>query len=205
MAGTTPAVALPPPGALASFYRFTVEQYHRMIETGVLTEDDRVELLEGWIYNKLPHNPPHPATITRVARRLSRVLPEDWLVRIQSPITTTDSELEPDLAVVSGPEEVYFSRHPGPADVGLLIEVADTTLELARGEKRRLYARARIAEYWIVNIPESQVEVYTSPRAGKEPTYRRRRDHGREEAIRLTLGGQEIASIAAGELLPPAG
>src|SRR5690242_8549294 len=115
---------LPPP-----LYRFTVKQYQRMIETGVLTENDRVELLEGWIVDKMPHNPPHDGTINRINRRLLPLLPEGWLLRVQSAITLTRSEPEPDLAIVRGPEEIYFKRHPMPRDIALLIEVADTTLQ----------------------------------------------------------------------------
>src|SRR5438094_10056194 len=101
-------------------YRFTVKQYHRMIETGILTGNDRVELLEGWIVPKMPHNPPHDGTITRVTRRLMSVLPDEWLLRVQSAITLQRSEPEPDFAVVRGPEEVYFRRHSSPRDSALL-------------------------------------------------------------------------------------
>src|SRR5438128_3370052 len=92
--------------------RFTVDEYHRMIQAGVLTENDRVELLEGWIVPKMPHNPPHDGTISLVLRRLCTSLPDDWIVRAQSAITLPDSETEPDLAVVRGPESRYLSRHP---------------------------------------------------------------------------------------------
>jgi hypothetical protein len=188
---------------VAPVYRFTVAQYHRMTEAGVLTEDDRVELLEGWIVHKMPHNPPHDATITRIQRRLTRILPDEWLLRIQCAITTPDSEPEPDLAVVQGPEEVYFARHPGPGDIALLIEVADTTIEQDRGEKRRLYARARIAAYWIVNLPESKIEVYTSPRAGKSPAYRQQQDYGLADSLPLSVAGRVLAHLPVAELLPP--
>src|SRR5438309_2736413 len=97
---------------LVPIYRLTVQQYHRMIEAGVLDEDDPVELLEGWMVAKMPRNPPHDGTITRMQKRLEPELGEDWLIRIQSAITTRDSEPEPDLAVVSSPLEKYFARHP---------------------------------------------------------------------------------------------
>src|SRR5947209_138960 len=124
---------------LLPLYRFTVEQYHRMIEAGVFNGSERVELLEGWVIAKVVHNPPHDGTVTRIYRRLMRVLSEEWLVRVQCAITTRDSEPEPDLAVVRGPEEVYFSRHPTPQDIALLIEVAEATLDQDRREKSRLY------------------------------------------------------------------
>ena len=129
---TEPSVRIdlrqPPP-----VYRFTVTQYHRMIESGVLTENDRVELLEGRVVPKVPCNPPHDGTVTRIQRRLARLLPDEWLIRVQCALTTRDSEPEPDLTVVRGPEEVYFTRHPLPRDVGLLIEVADATLDPSTG------------------------------------------------------------------------
>src|SRR5262249_43084979 len=115
--------ANPPP-----VYRFSVEQYHRMIETGILTTNDRAELLQAWIAPKMPQNPPHAGTVTRIMRRLTPILSEEWLLRVQSAITLTGSEPEPDLAIVKGPEEVYFRRHPRPRDIGLLIEVADSSL-----------------------------------------------------------------------------
>jgi Uma2 family endonuclease len=199
------AVAAPPvaPPVAPALYRFTVEQYHRMGELGVLTENDRVELLEGWVVRKVTHNPPHDGTITRLNRRLMRLLPEAWLVRVQCTITTRDSEPEPDLAVVRGPEEAYFTRHPTAQDIALLIEVADASLDTDRGEKRRLYARARVREYWIVNIPEAQVEVYTQPRAGRAPAYRQQRVYRGDEAVPLVIDGQEIARLPARDLLPP--
>jgi hypothetical protein len=205
MASVAPAIEVQAAPRAPSLYRFTVAQYHRMIEAGILNENDRVELLEGWVLQKMAHNPPHDATITRINRRLTRLLPETWLVRIQSAVTTSDSEPEPDLAVVRGPEEVYFRRHPAPADIALLVEVADTTLDTDRGEKRRLYARARVSVYWIVNIPEAQVEVYAQPRGGRSPAYRRQHTCRGSDTVALTLDGEEIAQIPAQDLLPPPG
>jgi hypothetical protein len=203
MASVAPAIEVQVPPRARSFYRFTVEQYHRMIEIGILDENDRVELLEGWIICKMGHHPPHDGTIMLLQDRLMRVLPESWLVRIQSSVTTSDSEPEPDLAVVRGPVEVYFTRHPAASDIALLIEVADASVETDREEKRRIYARARIAVYWIANIPEAQVEVYTQPRAGRSPTYRQRHTYRRDDAVPLVIDGEEIARIPARELLPP--
>src|SRR5438552_2158980 len=88
-------VEMPP-----TLYRFTVKQYQRMIEIGILTEDDRVELLEGCIVDKMPHNPPHDGTINRINRRLIPILPDGWLLRVQSAITLARSEPEPDLVIV---------------------------------------------------------------------------------------------------------
>jgi hypothetical protein len=187
----------PPP-----VYRFTVHQYHRMIETGILTGNDRVELLEGWIVAKMPHNPPHDGTITRVMRRLMPVLPDEWLLRVQSAITLPRSEPEPDLAIVRGPEKTYFRRHPGPRDIALLIEVADSTLLYDRRSKGPIYAGARIPQYWILNLVETVLEVYTLPRAGRAAGYREQRTYGINESVPLVIDGCELEKIPVSELLP---
>src|SRR5437773_12510107 len=98
---------------------FTVDEYHRMIQTGIVADDEAVELLEGWITPKMPHNPPHDSTVGRTTRRLTAILPPGWIVRSQVPITTADSEPEPDAALVPGPDDLYDHRHPDPADVSL--------------------------------------------------------------------------------------
>jgi Uma2 family endonuclease len=192
----TLAAALPPP------YRFSIAQYHRMIESGILTANDRVELLDGWVVNKMPINPPHNSAITRINRHLVRLLPDEWLLQVQGGITLRDSEPEPDFAVVRGPEELYSRRKPGPRDVALAIEVADSTLLQNRREKGLLYAQARIPEYWIVNLVEKRLEVYTDPRAGRSPGYRQRRDYGLAESVPLVLAGREIAQIQVRDLFP---
>src|SRR5581483_6624782 len=106
-----------------------------------------------------------------------RFLPVEWGLHVQAAITLRDSEPEPDLTVVRGPEETYFTRHPGPRDIGLLIEVADSTLLNDRREKGPLHARFRIPVYWIVNINDRCIEVYSEPIGGKTARYRQRRDY----------------------------
>src|SRR5437868_1719456 len=123
----TQAANLPLLGTLAGFRRFSVDEYHRLTELGILTEDDNLELIEGYLVLKMARNPPHDGTIHRALKRLARVLPTGWDVRIQSAITLAESEPEPDLAVVRDDPAGYTTRHPGAADVGLVIEVADST------------------------------------------------------------------------------
>ncbi|MHB1423563.1 MAG: Uma2 family endonuclease [Gemmataceae bacterium] len=188
--------------AVRPLHRFSVAEYHRMIRTGILTEDHRVELLEGVIVDKMPHNPPHDGTITRIQRRLAQQISEDWLIRVRCAITLRDSEPEPDLALVKGPEEVYFARHPGPRDILLLIEVADTTLEGDRQVKGRMYARARIPVYWIINLNDRRVEVYTAPKGGKSPAYRRRIDYASDAKLSLAIEGEELGQVRVSDLLP---
>src|SRR5688572_3142360 len=110
------AVLTSPPPPPPPYQRpFTVDEYHRLIETGVLKEDDPVELLEGWIVFKMPRNPPHDTTIDTVQEALRQKLqPPAWRVRVQSAITTSDSEPEPDVVVAAGPPSRYLKRHAGP-------------------------------------------------------------------------------------------
>jgi Putative restriction endonuclease len=182
-------------------YRFTVKQYHRMIETGILTGDDQVELLEGWIVPKMPHNPPHDGTVWLVQTALLSRLPKGWILRVRSAITTTDSQPEPDLVIARGPGMRYFSSHPEPKEIALVIEVSDTTLDHDRTEKARMYARAHIPIYWIVNLPEERVEVYTEPRYGRRPSYRRREDFTPPLKLPLVIEGREVARIDLHEIL----
>ena len=182
--------------------RFTVDEYHRMAQAGVLTENDPVELLEGWIVAKLPHKPSHDATIDQTDEILRGRLPTGWRIRIQSAITTDDSEPVPDLAVVLGPANRYAANHPGPQDIAWLIEVADSSLAHDRDVKGRLYARAGIAAYWIINLVDLQVEVYSEPSGPTvNPGYRQHRTYRAGEVVPLVMGSQSVAVIAVRDLL----
>ncbi|MEG4170688.1 MULTISPECIES: Uma2 family endonuclease [unclassified Microcoleus] len=183
--------------------RLSIEQYHAIIQAGILTDDDSVELLEGWLVFKMPKNPPHRAT-TRLARTaLENILPAGWYVDSQEPITLSNSEPEPDIVVVRGDTRQYLDRHPGAEDIALIIEVSDTTLQRDRTVKKRIYARAGIAIYWIVNLIEGLVEVYSHPIAEVEqPDYSQRWDFGRSAVIPIIIEGIEIGAIAVDALLP---
>jgi Uma2 family endonuclease len=183
--------------------RFTVDEYHRMIQAGILTEDDAVELLEGLVVPKMPRNPTHDGTIEIVAEAVRCRLPAGWRVRGQSAITTMDSEPEPDVAVVPGSVRSHLQHHPGPQEIGLLIEVSDATLARDRNEKARMYARAGIVCYWIINLIDRQVEVHTDPTGpGPNPVYRQRQVYAGATSVPLVIGGQEVAQIPVSELLP---
>jgi Uma2 family endonuclease len=182
---------------------FSVAEYHQMIQACILTEEDAVELLEGCIVPKMARNPPHDGTIQIVDKVLSAHLPAGWVMRIQSAVTTSDSEPEPDLAIVRGDERSYLSRHPGPQDIGLVIEVAEATLTRDRLDKNRLYARSNIVCYWIVNIVDRQVEVFTKPSGpNPNPSYHQRQDYASADVVPLVLDGKEVARINVGSLLP---
>jgi Uma2 family endonuclease len=183
--------------------RFTVAEYHRMIETRILADDDPIELREGWIVPKMPHNAAHDGTIQKIHKRLGRRLPSGWDLRGQSAITTGDSEPEPDLAAVRGDETTYIHRKPQPADVGLAIEVAESSLNHDRNFKGRVYARAGIPHYWIVNLIDNCVEAYSDPdSAASPPAYRSRTDYRPGDQIALVLDGQTVATLPVADLLP---
>ncbi|HXG09570.1 MAG TPA: Uma2 family endonuclease [Gemmataceae bacterium] len=196
---TVPGVEYIPSDRL---YRLTVEQYHHMIEAGVLVEGAPVELLEGLLLTKMTKNPSHDVALDLTREALEELLPSGWRVRVQSAITTADSEPEPDLAVVVGPARRYLKAHPRPKEIALLVEVADASLFEDRGRKARIYARARIPVYWIVNVKESKVEVYTDPKGGKSPAYSQQHDYGIGESVPLIIEGEEIGRIPVKELLP---
>jgi hypothetical protein len=186
------------PGA----YRFSVDQYHRMIATGVFKEHDRVMLIEGRIVTKMTHNPLHDETVWRVQTRFLSLAPDGWIVRVQSAITTADSEPEPDVVIAKRQPRGYINSHPRSKDIALVVEVSDSTLAMDRKEQGRIYARARITVNWIVNLADRHVEVYTRPRGGRLPAYRRRQDYVAGNSVPLTVAGVEVAQISVGELLP---
>jgi hypothetical protein len=183
-------------------YRFTVEQYERMGQFGILKTNDRVELLEGWIVAKMTQNPPHNAAIDNAQELLRAILPAEWRVREQKAVRLADSEPEPDLVIVRGPLKQYAQRHPVGADIALAVEVADTSLEVDRQYKGRMYARARIPIYWIINLVESQVEVYTQPRGGKSPAYRSLEVFGLKDSVPLIVSGRRLGMVPVRDLIP---
>jgi len=183
--------------------RFTVDEYHRLIEIGLLTEDDPVELLDGWIVWKMPHNPPHDTALELTDEQIRPHLPADRRLRIQCPVTIGESEPEPDVAVVRGQPRDRQGRHPGPHDLDLLVEVADTTLTRDRNDKGRFYAAGSIMAYWIVNLVDRQIEVYSDPTGpGPNARYRQRQDYRPGDEVPLVIDGKEIARLPVAEFFP---
>lgn len=182
--------------------RISVPQYHRMIDSGVLTEDDPIELLEGWLVTKMPRDPLHDGCLLKLQNALFRSLPDEWLVRVQSAVTTKDSEPEPDLAVVSGPEEKYFEHHPRTSEVALIVEIANSSLEDDRLVKGRIYARAGFPVYWIVDLASRRIEEYTDPRRGKTPAYQVKTVHSATDRVNVNLFGEKVGAIRVGQIFP---
>ncbi len=186
--------------SLEGLWRLSVEQYHAMIQASILDEDDPVELLDGWLVTKMPKNPKHSPATQLGQEALARVLPPNWHVRGQEPVTLQDSEPEPDVVIARGTLRQYLDHHPGPHEVALIVEVADSSLQRDRMLKRRLYAAAEIPVYWVVNLLEACIEVFSDPSGPVEqPTYRHQQNYGASDTIPLVLDGVEIARIAVQE------
>ena len=194
---------LPPVLPDSPIWRFTVDEYHRMIETGVLDEDDRVELIEGFVVPKMANHPPHASTAQVVSDLLRDLRISGWCVRMQLPITLDDSEPEPDIAIALGKNRDYFGRHPGPRDLGMLIEVSLSSLKLDRKRKARMYARAGIPIYWVLDVDGKTVEVMTDPdMSSSSPHYLTSTIVGPPDRVPLVLNGQHVTDIPVAELLP---
>ncbi|MCI0459439.1 MAG: Uma2 family endonuclease [Gemmataceae bacterium] len=190
-------------GSDAAIARFSVARYQRMVECGILTADDKVELLENYVVLKMPRNPRHDSTIQRMLRPLLRVVPAGWDVRIQSAIALADSQPEPDFAFVRGSAADYENRHPGAGDVALVIEVADSSLLRDQRDKTRIYARGGIPGYWIVNLVDRRIEVYTQPSGPTAvPSYQSFQTYQPGDAIPLILDGNPVAALPVSDLLP---
>ena len=159
---------------------FTVDEYHQMAESGILTEDDRVELINGEIISMSPINSPHAGHVKRINALFTRLLGTQVIVSIQDPLAINDfSEPEPDVMLLKPQDSFYTDAHPQPSDVYLLVEVADSSIHIDREIKLPLYAQAQVTEVWIVNLTERQIEVYRSPSAGsyQEKTIAKRGQH----------------------------
>ncbi len=139
--------------------RYTVEEYEALIESGELTENDRVELIRGEIIEKMAINDRHVTCVDRLNRILNRMADDDLMTSIQNPIRLNDSQPEPDVAL----KRAAATGKPYPADILLLIEVAESSLEYDQQTKAPLYAENGIAEYWIVNLNDDCVEVHRDP------------------------------------------
>lgn len=146
--------------------QFTVSEYHRMVEAGILGEDDRVELIDGQIYVMSPIGSQHAACVDRLTRLFILAVHDRASVRVQNPILLTpDSEPEPDVALLTLREDAYAARHPRPNEVMLIVEVSGASLEFDQTTKLPLYAQAGIPEVWIVALQADQLHIYREPSA----------------------------------------
>jgi Uma2 family endonuclease len=190
----------PPFPSLSDLYRMTVDEYDRLADAGVLN-DRRVELIGGYLVRKMTTKPPHVWAVDAAREILERLVPEGWDLREEKPVRIPDfDEPEPDLVIVSGTRDDYINRHPGPSEVGLLVEVADSSLAQDRGPKRVAYARAGIPVYWIINLVERQVEVYSGPCLDDYPDCQIYRPG---DQVPVVIAGGEVGRIRVADILPP--
>jgi Uma2 family endonuclease len=166
--------------------RFTVDEYQRMGETGILAADEQVELIAGRIVVREPIGSRHAGTVDRLTRLWTSRLGERAIVRIQNPVrfAKDDSEVQPDVLLLRPRGDFYTTSHPVAADVLLLIEVADTTVRLERRVRLPLYARVGVREAWLCDLVSQRVEVHREPRGNR---YR---------AVRALARGESLASLA---------
>lgn len=184
--------------ALPSRHRFSVDEYHHMAAVGVLTPGDRVELLDGEVVHMNPIGSRHAACVRRIQRLFGDALRGQALVSVQSPVRLgPHSEPEPDVALLRFRDDDYADAHPGPADVFLLVEVADTTLAWDRRYKLPLYAASGVDEVWLVDLATGTVEISTGP-AG--PGYEKVRQTDRDGTV--TPQAFPSFSFAVSDLLP---
>jgi len=178
----------------------TVAQYEAMIASGLIGEDDPLELIGGKLVQKMPRNPPHRVGTRKTAKALERLVPPGWYVQVQEAIVCSDSKPEPDVAVVPAELEYDATRDPEAAECCLIVEVAESSLEWDRTTKRDVYAAARIPLYWILDLAGRQLEVYSDPAGGVYPAPRIVTD---TESVDVIIDGQVVGRIAVADLLPP--
>jgi Uma2 family endonuclease len=191
------------------------DQYERMISEGILGEDDAIELLDGYLVALdrgggpgMPPNPEHSSSTGRLNRRLTRALPDPWLVRCQDPVrlgpagvTGAGMEPQPDVFVIQGPEDRYAHRRPGPEDLRLIVEVSETSLASDRDYKQTRNATAGIPLYWIVNLVDRQLEVYSDPDPATGQ-YRSREILTEDQQVVLRWEGLTPITFAVKNFLP---
>jgi Uma2 family endonuclease len=193
--------AADPSLTLGDLYRLSVDEYEQMGRAGLL-EDARVELIDGFLVCKMPKNPQHASAVRMIHRRLLEVVPEGWSAFKEDPIRIPDlSEPEPDVAIVRADPNEYRERHPGPDDIALVVEAADTSLMRDRTDKMAIYAASGLPVYWLVNLIDGRLEVYSEPEPDQR-IYKNRRDFGRDESVTLTIEGRELGQIRISDLLP---
>ena len=186
--------------------RWTLEEYHRAADLGLFRPFERLELIRGEIIEKMPQKSPHATAIRLISKLLERLLGKSFEVRPHLPISVAgESEPEPDIAVAKGSTEDYAGHQPVPNELGLVIEVSDTTLITDRISKGALYAENGISEYWVLNLRSRQLEVYRNPVAMPQGEfgfgYKSVTLHTADDRVSPRCAPN--ARITVGELLPP--
>ena len=173
--------------------KFTVDEYHEVIKAKILTEDDPVELLEGYLVLKMSRSLAHDYAIRAPTKELGRLIPDEYKLNSQCAATFDTSEPEPDFTIARGPYADYRKKHPGPSDSAVMIEVSASSLRRDRGFKSQIYARGGIPIYRVVNVDERKIEVYSNP-IGNE--YAQVVEYAEPDSVPLVLDGNQVGAIA---------
>ncbi len=174
-----------------------IDEFERVAD---LLKAERVELIDGFIVERGAMDPPHVLSSEKLRRKLDPLLSDGWFVREDKPVQVHRTyEPLPDIAVVAGEPDTYENRHLAPADVAIVIEISDSTLAKDRGEKQVNYARGGVNVYWIVNLIDRQVEVYTGPTADGYSSYIIFKPG---QSVPVLIDGVEVGQIAVAEILP---
>lgn len=195
---TAPAEERPRP------YLIDVAMYDRMIASGVFAPDSRIYLWKGQLVEPMTKGSHHEHVVAMLTALIVRLLPDGWHVRPGSPVQVGKySEPEPDFLVLRGSSRDYLSRRPTTRDTGLAIEVSDSSLRFDAGEKLRAYASESLAAYWVVNLPNRRIDVYTRPTGPVEhPGYQECVRYSLDEVVPVILDGREVGRIAVKDVLP---
>jgi Uma2 family endonuclease len=181
-------------------YRVSVEQFEALVTSGAFKDQNRLQIINGCLVAKVPQNPPHALSDDLCGDELARALP-GWYIRPAKPVRLPQrsSMPDPDRCIVRGSTRDYAARHPGPGDAVLLVEVADASLSQDRKLATEVYGPAGVPAYWIVNLIDRHVEVYTGP----GPTgYASRTDYKLGQLLPVVIDGQQLAEIAVEDILP---
>lgn len=183
-----------------SLYRMSIEKYEAMVASGVFSKRDRFQLINGFLVAKMTEYPPHTFVCDTLHLALESLLPAGWYLRMDKPlrIPTRASVPEPDLVIVRGTCRDFEEQHPEPAQAPFVVEVASSSLSGDRGTIR-VYGVGGVATYWIVNLIDRQVEVYTG--AGPDG-YQTRQDFKTGQQVPFILDGVELGPIAVADILP---
>jgi Uma2 family endonuclease len=178
-----------------------VDQYEAIVASGAFKGRVRFHLINGYLVAKTTKNPPHVVADELCGAALLRIIPPGWHLLTANPIRLPgrDSEREPDRCVVRGTIRDYEGRHPEPADIAMVVEVADSSLSEDRTMAVAVYGPSGIPVYWIVNLVDRQVEVYSEPGPGG---YRSRMDFQEGQAVPVLIGGRQVGQVAVDEVLP---
>jgi Uma2 family endonuclease len=180
--------------------RLTVDQYEAMVDSGVFTKRDRFTLINGFLVAKVPKSPRHTFIAKNLGRKLKRLIPSGWDFRIEDAVRLPDSEPEPDLSMARGDIEDYAERHPEPADLAMVVEVAASTVAEDR-QMAGVYGPAGIPVYWIVNLNARQVEVYTLLKRRGPTRYGKPRIFKAGQSVPVVIDGVEVARISVADIL----